>query len=95
MYIFSLLIYVNIYLYISKSSPYSFYETLALAKEVIIITFDIEKIFKEIDQLRNELNELIIEKGDLQDPEVIAASKSLDAALNEYEYFIKQRNKDK
>ena len=39
------------------------------------------------------MNDLIKEKGDLLDPEVIIASQMLDAVLNEYNYILKKRNR--
>ena len=49
-----------------------------------------ELIFK-IEELRKELNTLILEKQDLLDPDVIAASKKLDDALNKYNNMKKKK----
>ncbi len=49
-----------------------------------------ELIYK-IEDLRKELNTLILEKQDLLDPDVVAASKKLDDALNEYDNMKKAK----
>lgn len=53
---------------------------------------EIEDLLKDVDILREQLNSLINKKqGDLQDPEVIAASKILNAALNQYNKLIGEK----
>ncbi|WP_343069702.1 aspartyl-phosphate phosphatase Spo0E family protein [Clostridium aciditolerans] len=43
-----------------------------------------------ISEVREHLYEVINEKGDLLNPEVVAASKMLDSVLNTYSEVIKQ-----
>lgn len=45
---------------------------------------ELNKLICKIENLRKKLNDLILEKQDLLDPDVIDASKKLDEALNEY-----------
>ncbi|WP_206154974.1 aspartyl-phosphate phosphatase Spo0E family protein [Clostridium muellerianum] len=45
---------------------------------------------KIIEELREKLNELINEKKNLLDSEVVTASKMLDSALNTYCEVLKQ-----
>ncbi|HHY05189.1 MAG TPA: aspartyl-phosphate phosphatase Spo0E family protein [Thermoanaerobacterales bacterium] len=52
-----------------------------------------KNITEKIEEVRNKMNDLIKEKGDLLDPEVIIASQMLDAVLNEYNYILKKRNR--
>ncbi|KOR25354.1 aspartyl-phosphate phosphatase Spo0E family protein [Clostridium sp. L74] len=55
---------------------------------------ELEDLLKDIDILREQLNELINKKQDnLVDPEVVAASKVLNAALNQYNKFIDEKLK--
>lgn len=55
---------------------------------------ELEDLLKDIDILREQLNELINKKQDnLDDPEVVAASKVLNAALNQYNKFIDEKLK--
>jgi len=49
---------------------------------------DINEVLKQIEQLRRSLEEIVKEKG-TRDPEVVIASKMLDAVLNEYYLLIK------
>lgn len=42
------------------------------------------KINREIRNLRKHIHDLIDEKGNLLDPEILSASKCLDNLLNEY-----------
>ena len=50
---------------------------------------ELEEIIYKIEELRKELNKLILEKQDLLDNDVVLASKRLDEALNEYEKMLK------
>ncbi|WP_234121530.1 aspartyl-phosphate phosphatase Spo0E family protein [Clostridium hydrogenum] len=50
--------------------------------------YDIEV---EIQNLRENLTELIAQKENLLDPQVIAASKMLDSILNEYSKIINDK----
>lgn len=43
-----------------------------------------ENLIKRINETRNYLNDMIKEKSNLLDPEIIAVSQSLDSILNEY-----------
>ena len=53
---------------------------------------EIEDLLKDVEILRNHLVYLIeIHKGNLVDPDVITASKILNAALNQYNKFIKEK----
>ncbi|MCD2346189.1 aspartyl-phosphate phosphatase Spo0E family protein [Clostridium guangxiense] len=45
----------------------------------------------EIQNLREKLTELIMQKENLLDPQVIAASKMLDSILNEYSEIISDK----
>lgn len=50
---------------------------------------EIEDLLKDVEILRGKLEYLIEEKqGNLIDNEVVAASKILNAALNQYNKFI-------
>lgn len=55
---------------------------------------EVEDLLKDVDILREKLEYLINEKqGNLVDPEVVAASKILNAALNQYNKFIEEKIK--
>lgn len=55
---------------------------------------ELEDLLKDIDILREQLNELINKKQDnLVDSEVVTASKVLNAALNQYNKFIDEKLK--
>ncbi|HEY5560200.1 MAG TPA: aspartyl-phosphate phosphatase Spo0E family protein [Clostridiaceae bacterium] len=46
---------------------------------------ELEELLKDVEILRDKLERVIQEKyGNLVDPEVVSASKILNAALNEY-----------
>ncbi|MDD2190101.1 MAG: aspartyl-phosphate phosphatase Spo0E family protein [Eubacteriales bacterium] len=50
---------------------------------------EIEYLLDDIEKLRKTLNDLIAEKGsNLQDPEIIAASQVLNAAITKYTEVI-------
>jgi stage 0 sporulation regulatory protein len=49
---------------------------------------ELQAVADEIQKLRKYLNELIEKKNDLQDIEIISASKLLDKMLNNYEKLI-------
>lgn len=53
----------------------------------------IEGILQKIEVFRIKINELIEEKGDLLDSEVVSASQTLDKALNDYAKIIKNQRK--
>ncbi|NMM63295.1 aspartyl-phosphate phosphatase Spo0E family protein [Clostridium sp. P21] len=52
----------------------------------------IEQLLKKIDETRTYMNDLIREKSDLLDPEVIIASQMLDSILDEYYRIIQKEN---
>lgn len=54
----------------------------------------IRELAQKIDDTRKCMNEIIKQKGDLLDPEVIIASQKLDSILNEY-YKILSKTIDK
>jgi hypothetical protein len=51
---------------------------------------ELQEVLKIIEKLRAKLNQLSDGKP-LTDPEVIAASQMLDAALNEYQRLMKDK----
>lgn len=55
---------------------------------------ELNKLICKIENLRKKLNDLILEKQDLLDPDVIDASKKLDEALNEYAKMKKKQNNE-
>jgi hypothetical protein len=55
---------------------------------------ELEELLKDVEILRSNLEYLINQKqGNLIDPEVVAASKILNAALNQYNKFINEKYK--
>ena len=54
---------------------------------------DVNAILEKIEKLRKEMNDLIMEKGDLLDQEVIIVSQKLDSVLNEYNKILIQNLK--
>ncbi len=53
---------------------------------------ELEDLLKDVEVLRGQLERLIKEKkGNLVDAEVVTASKILNAALNQYNKFIKDK----
>lgn len=53
---------------------------------------EVEELLKDIEMLRDNLQQLIEHrKGNLIDPDVIAASKILNGALNQYNKFLKDK----
>jgi hypothetical protein len=52
---------------------------------------ELQEVLKMIEELRAKMNKLSEGKS-LTDPEVIAASQMLDAALNEYQRLMKNRS---
>lgn len=51
----------------------------------------VQDVEVEIQKLREKLTELIEQKENLLNPEVIAASKILDSSLNEYSEIISDK----
>jgi len=51
----------------------------------------IQDIEVEIQKLREKLTELIEQKENLLDPQVVAASKILDSSLNKYSEIISDK----
>ncbi|MBB6214664.1 hypothetical protein HNQ80_000747 [Anaerosolibacter carboniphilus] len=53
---------------------------------------ELQKLLEDIEKLRTILYELIEKKGiDLQDPEVIASSQTLNAAIAKYNEMIRKK----
>ena len=53
---------------------------------------ELEDLLKDIDKLRERLQLLIERKQwNLVDTEVVAASKSLNLALNQYNFFLQKK----
>lgn len=53
---------------------------------------ELEDLMKDIEILRDKLQLLIKQKhGDLIDPDVVAASKILNAALNQYNKLLGEK----
>jgi stage 0 sporulation regulatory protein len=50
-----------------------------------------QDMINKIQELRKHLNELVDKKTNLQDAEIISASRLLDTILNEYEKIIKYK----
>lgn len=46
-----------------------------------------------IDEIRNRMTDLLMEKGSLLDPEVIMVSQELDKALNRYYILMESLDK--
>jgi len=53
-----------------------------------------KELIQNIQKLRKYMYELIEEKGELLDTEVIEVSKKIDKMLNEYEKLIVDKNND-
>ena len=54
---------------------------------------ELDDLMKDIEELKNSLNKLINNKSfNLQDPEVVAASKILNAAITKYTQLINEKN---
>lgn len=68
----------------------SHYEPRYCGRELMYIP-ELQEILKLIEELRSKLNRLSDGKP-LTDPEVIAASQTLDAVLNEYQRLMKDKN---
>lgn len=55
---------------------------------------EIDDLLRDINKLRDKLELLIKEnRADLLNPDVIAASQMLNAALNQYNKFLKEKLK--
>ncbi|AKN29633.1 transposase [Clostridium carboxidivorans P7] len=52
----------------------------------------VEQLLKKIEETRTYMNDLIKEKSDLLDPEVIIVSQMLDSILDEYYKILQQEN---
>ncbi|MDF2884107.1 MAG: hypothetical protein K0R54_4673 [Clostridiaceae bacterium] len=58
----------------------------------MLILSEIEDLLKDIETLRDNLQQLIKQKqGNLIDKDVVSASKILNAALNQYNKFLKEK----
>ena len=54
---------------------------------------EIDFLIEDIERLRKNLHDMIAEgKSNLQDPEIIAASKILNAAISKYNELISSSN---
>lgn len=51
-----------------------------------------EILLKKIEEVRTLMNQLISEKAELIDPDVVLLSQKLDKLLNEYNKFLKESN---
>lgn len=53
---------------------------------------ELQDLLKDIEILRDKLQQLISQKqGNLIDPDVVAASKILNAALNQYNMILEEK----
>lgn len=53
---------------------------------------ELNELINDINKLRKNLEALISEKnGDLLDPDVLAASKMLNAVINEYNKIVEEK----
>lgn len=52
----------------------------------------VEQLLKKIEETRSYMNDLIRERSDLLDSEVIIASQMLDSILDEYYKILQQEN---
>ncbi|WMJ82040.1 aspartyl-phosphate phosphatase Spo0E family protein [Clostridium sp. MB40-C1] len=52
-----------------------------------------ELLLKKIEEVRSLMNQLVSEKSELIDPELVKLSQRLDILLNEYNSFIRKDNK--
>jgi hypothetical protein len=58
----------------------------------VLILSEIEDLLRDIETLRDNLQQLIKQKhGNLIDKDVVSASKILNAALNQYNKFLKEK----
>lgn len=55
-----------------------------MSKEAILL--------EKIEEVRSLMNQLINEKAELIDPEVVLLSQTLDILLNEYNKFLRESN---
>jgi len=49
---------------------------------------NLENLLERIDKTRNYMNDMIREKLNLLDPEIVAVSQVLDSILNEYNKIV-------
>lgn len=54
---------------------------------------NIEELTIKIDEMRKIMCDLIQEKSNLVDPDVVQASQNLDKALNEYHELLKSKKR--
>lgn len=53
---------------------------------------EINELIEDIEKLRENLHKLIIEKNiDLQDPEIVSMSKTLNQAITKYNQLIENK----
>ncbi|MCD3351691.1 aspartyl-phosphate phosphatase Spo0E family protein [Clostridium botulinum] len=52
---------------------------------------EVDEIIEKIEEMRKYLNDLINEKENLLDEEIIWASQTLDKILNDYNNFLSEK----
>ncbi|MCD3233919.1 aspartyl-phosphate phosphatase Spo0E family protein [Clostridium botulinum] len=52
---------------------------------------EVDEIIEKIEEMRKYLNDLINEKENLLDEEIIWASQTLDRILNDYNNFLSEK----
>ncbi|MBL4932120.1 aspartyl-phosphate phosphatase Spo0E family protein [Clostridium paridis] len=55
---------------------------------------NLEEVLMEIEDLRSRMNNLLDEKEEIFDPELVEVSQLLDSKLNDYEAIIRQADDD-
>ncbi|HEX9061097.1 MAG TPA: aspartyl-phosphate phosphatase Spo0E family protein [Clostridia bacterium] len=55
---------------------------------------ELKDLIRKIQDLREHLDKLVVQKGNLLDPEIIAASRLVDKLLNEYEKLVSEKDRD-
>lgn len=53
----------------------------------------LQELSMKIEEMRKSLYDLILEKGDLLDEEIVVASQTLDKALNDYNDILIKKEK--
>ncbi|WP_238881264.1 aspartyl-phosphate phosphatase Spo0E family protein [Clostridium sp. YIM B02551] len=55
---------------------------------------NLEEVLVAIEDLRSRMNNLLDEKEEIFDPELVEVSQLLDSKLNDYEAIIRQTDDD-
>lgn len=55
---------------------------------------ELKDLIQKIQDLREHLDKLVVQKRDLLDPEIIAASRLVDKLLNEYQKMVAEKEQD-